>query len=306
MNQEAKNLFLKNYFNEGDCAGLMDKTKIIEKEFRKTGQVKTIRYLHWALVERIFRLQGGTFEVKSWNFEVPFITNIKAYDENGEITTKEEKQSALFLHLSANWMGETLEEHYPIFDNQTSRIISLPDAQDLNTAKQRGMVRLIARISGIGLSIFEQLEDQFAKDDDEAKVIKEPKPATTPEKKEKPSIEKKSKTEKKLETVSTSEIREPKTVVEEEDDSNAFLEMMKGEKVAIDHAPTAFPPKVDVEDYDKDTEQYADKKLAIKKFISTHQKTILDFMASKGASLLGDLTYAQLVELESIVKADKK
>lgn len=303
MNQEAKNLFLKNYFNEGDCEGLMDKTKIIEKEFRKTGQVKTIRYLHWALVERIFRLQGGTFEVKSWNFEVPFITKVQAYDENGEFTTKEEKQSALFLHLSANWMGETLEEHYPIFDNQTSRIIALPDAQDLNTAKQRGMVRLIARISGIGLSIFEQLEDQFAKDDEGTKIIKEPKPATTPEKKEKTKVEKKYKTEKKLENIPTAE---PTPVVEEEDDSNVFLEMMKGEKVAIDHAPTVVSPKVDVEDYDKDTEQYADKKLAIKKFISTHQKTILDFMASKGASLLGDLTYAQLVELESIVKADKK
>lgn len=303
MNQEAKNLFLKNYFNEGDCEGLMDKTKIIEKEFRKTGQVKTIRYLHWALVERIFRLQGGTFEVKSWNFEVPFITKVQAYDENGEFTTKEEKQSALFLHLSANWMGETLEEHYPIFDNQTSRIIALPDAQDLNTAKQRGMVRLIARISGIGLSIFEQLEDQFAKDDDETKKIQEPKQPSMPEQKEKTKVEKKSKTEKKLENIPTAE---PTPVVEENDDSNAFLEMMKGEKVAIDHAPTAFPPKVDVEDYDKDTEQYADKKLAIKKFISTHQKTILDFMASKGASLLGDLTYAQLVELESIVKADKK
>lgn len=303
MNQEAKNLFLKNYFNEGDCEGLMDKTKIIEKEFRKTGQVKTIRYLHWALVERIFRLQGGTFEVKSWNFEVPFITKTQAYDENGEFTTKEEKQSALFLHLSANWMGETLEEHYPIFDNQTSRIIALPDAQDLNTAKQRGMVRLIARISGIGLSIFEQLEDQFAKDDEGTKIIQEPKQPSMPEQKEKTKVEKKSKTEKKLENIPTAE---PTPVVEETDDSNAFLEMMKGEKVAIDHAPTAVSPKVDVEDYDKDTEQYADKKLAIKKFISTHQKTILDFMASKGASLLGDLTYAQLVELESIVKADKK
>jgi hypothetical protein len=303
MNQEAKNLFLKNYFNEGDCEGLMDKTKIIEKEFRKTGQVKTIRYLHWALVERIFRLQGGTFEVKSWNFEVPFITKTQAYDENGEFTTKEEKQSALFLHLSANWMGETLEEHYPIFDNQTSRIIALPDAQDLNTAKQRGMVRLIARISGIGLSIFEQLEDQFAKDDEGTKIIQEPKQPSMPEQKEKTKVEKKSKTEKKLENIPTAE---PTPVVEETDDSNVFLEMMKGEKVAIDHAPTAVSPKVDVEDYDKDTEQYADKKLAIKKFISTHQKTILDFMASKGASLLGDLTYAQLVELESIVKADKK
>ena len=61
-------------------------------------------------------------------------------------------------------------------------------------------------------------------------------------------------------------------VVEETDDSNVFLEMMKGEKVAIDHAPTAVSPKVDVEDYDKDTEQYADKKLAIKKFISKHSR----------------------------------
>ena len=32
MNNEAKKLFLENYFNRGDCEGLLEKTKIIEKE----------------------------------------------------------------------------------------------------------------------------------------------------------------------------------------------------------------------------------------------------------------------------------
>lgn len=297
MNEEAKRLFLDNYYNRGDCEGLLEKTKIIEKEFRRTGQVKIIKYLHWALVERLFRLQGGTFEVKNWNFGVPFVSNVQSYDENGELTTKEETQTAFFLHLSATWQGETLEEHYPIFDNQTSKIIALPDAQDLNTAKQRGMVRLIARISGIGLSIFEQLDDQFGKEDDSNKTVVAPQQSKVIE-----NVEKNKKPEKKLnaEKIISTPVENKKLDTEKNVyDSGVFLEMMKGEKVAVNPVPTPAPV---VNEVSKETEEYADKKLAIKKYIPTHQKIILEFMATKGVSLLGDLSFSELVELENIVK----
>ncbi len=295
MNNEAKKLFLENYFNRGDCEGLLEKTKIIEKEFKRTGQVKTIRYLHWALVERIFRLQGGVVEVKNWKFEVPFTTTVQTYDDNGEVIVKEEDNNALFIHLQATWQGETLDEFYPIFDNQTSKIIRLPDAQDLNTARQRGMVRLIARISGIGLTIFEQIDDQFNnKEDDTKAIVEQSKISPEPEKKLKP--EKKLSNPEQTDTVKNETVETP---LEEND----FLAMMLGKDVS---KVVPQPTETEEEDYGKETEQYAEKKLAIKKYVATNQKTILEYMNKHGASLLGDLTYKQLSELENIIINNNK
>ena len=290
MNNEAKKLFIENYFNRGDCEGLLEKTKTIEKEFKRTGQVKIIRYLHWALVERIFRLQGGEVEVKNWKFEVPFTTTVQTYDDNGEIILKEENNNALFIHLQAKWQGENLDEYYPIFDNQTSKIISQPDAQDLNTARQRGMVRLIARISGIGLTIFEQTDDQFNNKDDDTKALIEPsKTAAKAEKKLKP--EKKLFSPEQTAAVKNETISTPT-------EENDFLAMMQGKDATKTVLPTT---ETEEEDFGKETEQYAEKKLAIKKHIAAHQKTILEYMNKHGASLLGDLTYKQLSELEKII-----
>lgn len=294
MNNEAKKLFLENYFNRGDCEGLLEKTKIIEKEFKRTGQVKTIRYLHWALVERIFRLQGGVVEVKNWKFEVPFTTTVQTYDDNGEVIVKEEENNALFIHLQATWQGETLDEYYPIFDNQTSKIIKLPDAQDLNTARQRGMVRLIARISGIGLTIFEQTDDQFNKEDDTKAIIEQSK--ISPEAEKNLSPEKKLVSPEKTDTVKTETVETPP-------EENDFLAMMLGKDVSKIVPQTT---ETEEEDYGKETEQYAEKKLAIKKHVATNQKTILEYMNKHGASLLGDLTYKQLSELENIIINNNK
>lgn len=300
MNNEAKKLFIENYFNRGDCEGLLEKTKIIEKEFKRTGQVKTIRYLHWALVERIFRLQGGEVEVKNWKFEVPFKTIVQTYDDNGEVVLKEEDNNALFIHLQATWQGETLDEYYPIFDNQTSKIISLPDAQDLNTARQRGMVRLIARISGIGLTIFEQTDDQFNNKDDDTKALIEPSKKAA-KVYEPVKAEKKLKPEKKLFSPEQTDVVKTETV-ETPIEENDFLAMMQGKDAAKTVPPTN---ETEEEDFGKETEQYAEKKLAIKKHIATHQKTILEYMNKNGASLLGDLTYKQLSELEKIIINNK-
>ncbi len=300
MNNEAKKLFLENYFNRGDCEGLLEKTKIIEKEFKRTGEVKIIHYLHWALVERIFRLQGGVVEVKNWKFEVPFTTTVQTYDDNGEVILKEEENNALFIHLQATWQGETLDEYYPIFDNQTSKIIRLPDAQDLNTARQRGMVRLIARISGIGLTIFEQTDDQFNKEDDTKAIVEQSK--ISPKVNEPAKAEKKLKPEKKLFSPEQTDTVKPETV-ETPSEENDFLAMMLGEDVRKIVPQTN---ETEEEDYGKETEQYAEKKLAIKKHVATNQKTILEYMNKHGASLLGDLTYKQLSELENIIINNNK
>lgn len=300
MNNEAKKLFLENYFNRGDCEGLLEKTKIIEKEFKRTGEVKIIRYLHWALVERIFRLQGGVVEVKNWKFEVPFTTTVQTYDDNGEVIIKEEENNALFIHLQATWQGETLDEYYPIFDNQTSKIIRLPDAQDLNTARQRGMVRLIARISGIGLTIFEQTDDQFNKEDDTKAIVEQSK--ISPKVNEPAKAEKKLKPEKKLFSPEQTDTVKPETV-ETPPEENDFLAMMLGGDVRKIVPQTT---ETEEEDYGKETEQYAEKKLAIKKYVATNQKTILEYMNKHGASLLGDLTYKQLSELENIIINNNK
>lgn len=300
MNNEAKKLFLENYFNRGDCEGLLEKTKIIEKEFKRTGEVKIIRYLHWALVERIFRLQGGVVEVKNWKFEVPFTTTVQTYDDNGDVILKEEENNALFIHLQATWQGETLDEYYPIFDNQTSKIIKLPDAQDLNAARQRGMVRLIARISGIGLTIFEQTDDQFNKEDDTKAIVEQSK--ISPKVNEPAKAEKDLPPEKKLFSPEQTDTVKPETV-ETPTEENDFLAMMLGGDVRKIVPQTT---ETEEEDYGKETEQYAEKKLAIKKYVATNQKTILEYMNKHGASLLGDLTYKQLSELENIIINNNK
>lgn len=318
MNEEAKKLFLANYHNEGDCQGLLEKAKTLKKENRKTGVVKTIYYLPWALVERIFRLQGGSVEVKEWIFPAAVSTAKTQVpdDLTGELTTKEVEVKAIFLHLSATWMGETLEEHYPIFDNQTSKVITAPDAQDLNAAKQRGMVRLIARISGIGLSIFEQDDSQF-ESEEEGKPAVPKAPSLSPAPKAKPAEAPKTPAFDKLlgaavgkEPASVAPAPAPKAAVGSAkpapakaapDDSNAFLDMMmSGGKPTAEAVEPAFP-QIEEEDYGKETEQYVEKMLAVKKIVRANQAATLAYMKSKGAATLSQLTYKQLAELESIL-----
>ena len=74
----------------------------------------------------------------------PFTTTVQTYDDNGEVIIKDEENNALFIHLQATWQGETLDEYYPIFDNSNLKDYQITRREDLNTARQRGMRRLIA------------------------------------------------------------------------------------------------------------------------------------------------------------------
>ena len=324
MSEETLNLFMENYENKGFCKGLETKLKTIEKEFKKSGITKVIKYLPWAIAERIFRMQGGKIEVVDWKYAVEF--SAQEYNaETGEV--EQGTRNALFVHLRATWKGETLDEYYPIFDNQTSKVVKTPDSQQLNTSRQRGSVRLIARLTGIGLWIFEQQDDQFGEDDSE-EVIKPISKDDTPKEpiiaKDKSSKkeEAKSKEEAKLakEEAKKAKDEAKKSKDEEKDDAmkealggvveegiqepepNA-MDMFKG-NIVKNNEPKDEPkketpptPSGEKEDYKKDSEQYADLLIKVKSHVKTQKDLILAFRNEKGKELLGDLTYGELKEL---------
>lgn len=297
MNEKALELFLSNYENKGICEGLKSKVKTIEKEFKKQGVTVYIDYLPWAIVERLFRMQGGKIEVVDWKYSIPF--DSKEYDvETGtiEATTKD----AHFIHLKGYWQGEELDEYYPIFDSQTSRVIKTPDANQLNASRQRGSVRLIARLSGIGLWIFEQQDEDNEPGEIVPKSIQE--------------VEKPKATHKIDEPKTTKWTKAGKTkagILQEEKD-NAMMEALGGfveEEVVDDDTISSMlfgnvvkPEKNANErntqdDRDSETEDHADLLLKLKGFVAQHKDRILEFKNEKGRALLKDLTIAEMKEI---------
>jgi hypothetical protein len=276
---EANKLFLQNYSNEGDCAQLHKFAKTIEKEFKKTGQRKSIKYYPWAVIERIFKTQGGKVEVVNWAMKVELHGKDFLPNSDGELVLTETTSNALFIHLKGTWQGQEEHEYYPIFDNQSAKIIKLPDALDLNTAKQRGMVRLIARLSGIGLDIFEQQEGQF-EEDKEDNVI---------------NIKPKSKYIKNTE-------------VETQTNNTAFEQLIKGDVISETKVPTPPAPKPSVMEtitssFGNESQEFADLLLEVRKVIreKSMQVKAKEFLTSKGKELLSQLDYPLLQELKTLL-----
>lgn len=299
MNEKAKTLFEQNYRNEGDCKDLPKYLKSFDKEFKRTNTSKKINYYPWAVVERIFRSQGGKIVVKEWAMKVALEVQDFLPNENGEMILQTQPSNALFIHLSAEWQGETEDEFYPVFDSQSAKIIKAPDALELNTAKQRGMVRLIARISGIGLDAFEQQETQFADDTCETTPIITNK---TTEK----VVEKKSKKEgdKVVQKLAMTEVVEAQVKPKAEapvvpDVMAAFL---RGEVPSEQPKPESTPitvAKATSESYGNDTQEYADLLLEVRKNIRDQgtQQQAKEYVQSLGKELLSQLTYSELQEL---------
>jgi len=305
MNEKALELFLSNYENKGICEGLKSKVKTIEKEFKKQGVTVYIDYLPWAIVERLFRMQGGKIEVVDWKYSIPF--DSKEYDvETGAIETA--TRDALFIHLKGYWQGEELDEYYPIFDSQTSRVIKTPDANQLNASRQRGSVRLIARLSGIGLWIFEQQDE----DNEPGEIV----PKSIQEVEE--PIEKPEATRKvdKPETTKKTKAGKTKAEILQEEKDNAMIEALGGfvEKEVIDadsissmlfgnviepeeNANEKNTQEAFQDDQDNETEDHADLLLKLKGFVAQHKDRILEFKNEKGRALLKDLTIAEMKEI---------
>lgn len=333
MNEEAKKLFMENYQNKGDCKELPKFVKSFEKEFKKQGTKKEIKYYPWAVIERIFRMQGGKLDVSSWSYNVTFKTKDYAPDDNGELVLQEIENHAMFILLKAKWQGEELEEYYPLFDNQSAKIIKTPNALDLNTARQRGGVRLIARISGIGLDIFEQQDTQFEETQEEGEIKpKKAKDDTKEEQKEekpKTKTKAKSKTQQKKEEAkkksdeAMGEIvdtknekkpekpKEPKEEVDvkkakepQKEEDGGFLkgflsgdavEPEKEEAENIKEEQKGF----EQEEFDKESQEYADLLLEVRKTVRNGglQAPAKEFIKGKGKELLSELVYSELKEL---------
>jgi hypothetical protein len=288
MEEKTLKLFQENYTKKGMCSDLPKYLKIFKKEYKKTNSVKEITYYPWAVVERFFRMQGGQVEVVEWATRVAFPFTDYAPNEDGELVMTQQEQHALFIHLKATWQGLEEHEYYPIFDNQNSKIIKTPNALDLNKARQRGMVRLVARISGIGLDIFEQTDNQFDDDEDfktqaETTSIKvETKAKAKPVKKVEPQVE----------------VQEE---VEEPNQSDFLESFLKGDE--IEKPEDVGIRKMPKEEFSNETQEYADLLLEVRKIIrdSGAQQDAKNFVKEQGLELLSELSYSQLEQLKESI-----
>jgi hypothetical protein len=282
---EANKLFFQNYSNQGDCEQLPKFAKTIEKEFRKTGQRKSIKYYPWAVIERIFKTQGGKIEVVSWAMKVELQGKDFLPNANGELVLTETTSNALFIHLKGTWQGQEEHEYYPIFDNQSAKIIKIPDALDLNTAKQRGMVRLIARLSGIGLEIFEQQEGQFEEDKDEPSLNVKQKRSTRPDPEVQPATDEMFKAF--VSGGSTTSTPEPTP-------EPTPTPKPKPAVIETPDVPTTFG---------SDTQEFADLLLGVRQVIKSKNAQVKakDFVTKNGKELLSQLSFEKLLELKNLI-----
>lgn len=327
----TKKLFDENYNNQGDCLGLDKKVCSFIKVFKKENKEQEIKYLPWAVVERIFRGQGGTIDVINHVHEIKTSQKKSIQDlTTGEvITTQAVETNALFIHLRGSWNGLIEDEYYPIFNSQNASVINAPDALDINTAKQRGMVRLIARLSGIGLFLFEQEDKQFDSNNDAAepvvsKTIIKNKPDILVEKPEEKTPEIKKPAPVKVAKAKVDEVKHEeaiKEIIQEpvviktpeptpeennaEDVASLFLKaMVEGKSVE----PIAVPkpsntPSGVVESVD-DSQELADAILEVRKLIqlTDGQSSAKAFIQSKGKSLIRDLNLDEAKELTALLR----
>lgn len=158
---ETKELWLNNYKGIGDTADLEKHLKTLGY-----GARTNISYLPWAVVERIFRLQGGEVHWlpasdKSSVYVDEVILDSNYDPESGLIDTRSIR--AYFINIQAVWQGREYTERYPLQDSN-GRPLSNWTQNELNKAFQRGKVKAIAIVSGIGYKLFEDGDLQFEED----------------------------------------------------------------------------------------------------------------------------------------------
>lgn len=170
-----KELWLKNYRGEGDTAELSSFLKKLNY-----GNRANVSYLPWATVERIFKMQDGKVTIARTNDKIVESDSIHVKDvlEDGVIIPV--FSNAYFINIQVEWHGQIHVEKYPIQDG-SGRALSVWSQNDINKSIQRGKVKAIAIISGIGFKLFEDGDLQF---DEDTTVVQPPKPTT-----KKPKVE---------------------------------------------------------------------------------------------------------------------
>lgn len=212
MEQNWKELWLKNYRGEGDTAELSSFLKKLNY-----GNRNGISYLPWATVERIFKLQDGKTETvlhKENNIvEADSILIREETDSNGVVSRV--FSNSYFVNVRAEWNGQTHTERYPLQDG-SGRPLSVWTQNEINKSLQRAKVKAIAIVSGIGFKLFEDGDLQFSDNEgnDELFETKKPAPAPAPKPKAEPKVSEKP-TPIKLEVeVETKPIETPTESVE--------------------------------------------------------------------------------------------
>ena len=157
MEKNWKELWLTNYRGEGDTSELIDFLKKLNY-----GNRSNISYLPWATVERIFRLQDGKITiVKSSNQTIVEADHVQVREEiNEQGVLVPTFANAFFINIQVDWQGQTHIERYPLQDS-SGRPLTMWTQNDINKAIQRGKVKAIAIISGIGFKLFEDGDLQF-------------------------------------------------------------------------------------------------------------------------------------------------
>jgi hypothetical protein len=150
-----KDIWLKNYKGEGDTAELSSFLKKLNY-----GNRNGISYLPWATVERIFKLQDGKIEIVKTNDRIVEADSIRIKETFEDGVLVPVMSNSYFVNIKVDWHGQTHIEKYPIQDG-TGRALTVWTQNEINKSIQRGKVKAIAIVSGIGFKLFEDGDLQF-------------------------------------------------------------------------------------------------------------------------------------------------
>jgi type IV secretory pathway VirB10-like protein len=121
--------------------------------------------------------------------------------------------NSYFVRIKAEWEGQVHVERYPLL-NSTGQALSFWTQTDLNKAVQRGKVKAIAIVSGIGYKLFEDGDLQFEDEGKDKKETNTKKPVEECEELKKPKkVEKFEKAEPKATKETKKEEPKPKPSV---------------------------------------------------------------------------------------------
>lgn len=228
MSDNWKELWLKNYNNEGDCKGLEEYVERLD-----FGAKKDAFYLPWAVVERIFRLQDGEIEILKTNdkiVEMDKVSIAQVVDSDGVIT--ENASVSFFVNVKVKWQGREHVEKYPLQDSN-GRALVMWNQNDINRAIQRAKVKAIAIISGIGYKLFEKNDMQFEIEDTPRKSNTKVEQTEIKAKELKEQTEVKTKELKEQTEVKTKELKEKIEIKEEQKIEEKQIEPQETETVNL-------------------------------------------------------------------------
>lgn len=223
LNERYVKQFKENY------EGRSPEAKEIENFLKET--YKGNAYIPWATMERLMIMQDPESNPQPiLNREGGLVHTDAQLNEQQNIQKSEvvshtvSTMLAHFVKVGVKFMGVYKEEIYPIQDKDYSAI-KVYDQNLVNKALQRAKAKLGARISGLGLSLYEGKDLQFEED--------EVKPSVKPAPKAKAAKTKITKT------------KTAKEMVEEVDKVAKNLEIKPVEKVEPKAAPKPVEAKAD-------------------------------------------------------------